>query len=73
MFTLELLLETESVQLLLHESRDAVLYLLDVIMIIVIDLTDLSKDTLFLLRAAELREPLSLSSFLLLLFAEVSP
>jgi len=73
LFTLELLLETESVQLLLHESRDAVLYLLDVIMIIVIDLTDLSKDTLFLLRAAELREPLSLSSFLLLLFAEVSP
>jgi len=42
-------------------------------MIIVVDLTDLSKDTLFLLRAAELREPLSLSSFLLLLFAEVSP
>lgn len=73
MFTLELLLETESVQLLLHESRDAVLYLLDVVMIIVVDLTDLSKDTLFLLRAAELREPLSLSSFLLLLFAEVSP
>jgi hypothetical protein len=57
----------------LHESRDAVLYLLDVVMIIVVDLTDLSKDTLFLLRAAELREPLSLSSFLLLLFAEVSP
>jgi hypothetical protein len=73
LFTLELLLETESVQLLLHESRDAVLYLLDVVMIIVVDLTDLSKDTLFLLRAAELREPLSLSSFLLLLFAEVSP
>ena len=73
MFTLELLLETESIQLLLHESRDAVLYLLDVVMIIVVDLTDLSKDTLFLLRAAELREPLSLSSFLLLLFAEVSP
>jgi hypothetical protein len=71
LLTLQLLLESQSIKLLLNESRDAILYLLEVFMIIILDLAYLCEYSLLLLRAAELREPFGLSSLLLLLFAEV--
>jgi hypothetical protein len=72
LFTLKLFLKAKSIQLLLDESGDAVLDLLNVFMIIIIDLANLSKDSLLLLRAAQLSEPFGFSSLLLLLFSEVS-
>ena len=69
---LKLLLEVQGIQLLLHESGDAALDLLQVLMIAIIDLANVGEDALLLLRAAELREPLGLSSFQFLLFAEMT-
>jgi hypothetical protein len=49
-----LLLETEGIQLLLHKRSNAVLDFLYMLMVALIDLADSSKDTLLMLRAAEL-------------------
>lgn len=67
LLTLELLLKVKSVNLLLDKLSNASLDLFQVIMITLIDLRDLSIDSLFLLRWSQLREPLCLSSYLLTL------
>ena len=71
LFTLELLLKVEGIQLLPDKAGNAVLDLLDVLVVAIVDLADLSKDTLLLLRAAQLREPFSFSGFLVLLSTEL--
>jgi hypothetical protein len=42
-----------------------------VLVVAIVDLADLSKDTLLLLRAAQLREPFCFSGFLVLLSTEL--
>ena len=67
LLTFELLLKVKSINLLLDKLSNASLDLFQVIMITLIDLRDLSIDSLFLLRRSQLREPLCLSSYLLTL------
>lgn len=68
----KLLLEVESIELLLNEGADATLNLLEVRVVLVVYLSNTSEDTLLLLGAAELSEPFGLSSLLLLLLLEVN-
>lgn len=71
LFLLELLLEMEGIQLLPNKPGNAVLDLLDVLVVAIVDLADLGKNSLFLLRAAQLSEPFGFSGLLVLLLAEV--
>lgn len=67
LFALKLLLESESIKLLLNKSGNASLDLFEVIMVTVLDFRDLGEDSLLLLRGSQLREPLGLSGGLLTL------
>ena len=71
LFAFKLLLEAKGIQLLLDKRGNAVLDLLDVIVIAILNLADLGENTLLLLGATERSEPFGLSGFLFLLFAKV--
>ena len=71
LLALQLLLEAEGVQLLPDEAGDAVLDLLDVLVVPLAGLRDLGEYPLLLLRAAQLGEPFGFGGLLVSLFSEV--
>ena len=61
----------KSIELLLDELLDSSLHILDVLVVVIADLTDLGEDPFFKLGAAELGEPFSFGCVFLCLFLQM--
>lgn len=66
----ESLLELKEVQLLLHQLRDLILDVLDVVVIIILNGSDRAENLLLLVRISQAVQPLGLSSLLSLLLSQ---
>jgi hypothetical protein len=69
---LKLILEAEGFELLVKQGRDAALYILHDLVVIVVDLGDVRKDALLLLSGAERGQPVDLRSVLSFLLLRMS-
>jgi|LauGreDrversion4_2_1035121.scaffolds.fasta_scaffold162762_3 hypothetical protein len=72
LLSLNLFVKTERIKLLFKKSTNSFLDIFNMLVVIVVDGRDAREDTFFLLRAAQLREPLSFSGILLSFLAEVT-
>lgn len=65
LFSLELLLEVQGIEFLLHQGADSALDLLEVVVVALLNFGNLSEDALLLLGRSERGEPFGLGSILL--------
>lgn len=70
-FLVESFLELKEINFLSHQLCDLVLDVLQVVMIVILDLRNLSKDIFLLVDVSETGEPFSFSGFLGFLFSEM--